>query len=158
VRTLTGREDANTQIAIAVATKRDSSDMKVIAVVTMAFLPATFFAALFQQPTLHFAVPDDATNIITEYFWLYLVFTIPTTALVFGLWFLFNSRWMRSQAGAIWKRTSWRLRIKWPAGLLWSKRHSPDVEGGTGIARTELGEPTSPEAKPITAQQTYKFY
>lgn len=49
---LLSREDTNTNTAIAIATKKDGSAMKTIAVMTMAFLPATFFAALFVIPLL----------------------------------------------------------------------------------------------------------
>ena len=56
--------------------------MKVITILTMAFLPATFFATLFALPTLQW----DQDHIIQRRFWVYWAFTIPATALVFGLW------------------------------------------------------------------------
>jgi ABC-type uncharacterized transport system YnjBCD permease subunit len=57
--------------------------MKTIAVMTMAFLPATFFAALFALPSLQW---DDHTQIIQDKFWIYWAFTLPATVLVFGVW------------------------------------------------------------------------
>jgi Mg2+ and Co2+ transporter CorA len=46
------REDVNTSKNIAQAAKDDSYAMKTVAVMTVAFLPATFFAALFAMPLL----------------------------------------------------------------------------------------------------------
>ena len=61
---------------IAEATKKDSSAMKTIAIMTMLFLPATYFAALFSIFSLNWE----------KKLWLYLALTIPTTALVFLVW------------------------------------------------------------------------
>ena len=61
---------------------RDSSAMKTIAVMTMLFLPGTFFAALFSLPLLKW----DASNVVQTKFWIYWVFTVPTTVLVFAAW------------------------------------------------------------------------
>ncbi|MCJ1267883.1 hypothetical protein MMC22_007769 [Lobaria immixta] len=56
---LIAKEDADLNIdlakdqkTIALASKRDSSSMKTIALMTIAFLPGTFFAALFATPLL----------------------------------------------------------------------------------------------------------
>ena len=73
---------------IALATKKDSSVMKTIAIVTMALLPATTVAALFSIPSLRW----DQPVVVQERFWVYWVITIPLTVLVFlvaaviGLW------------------------------------------------------------------------
>ncbi|RYC62783.1 hypothetical protein CHU98_g3419 [Xylaria longipes] len=76
---------------IAEQAKRDSSAMKTITVITMAFLPATFFATLFALPTLDW----KGETIVTSEFWIYWAFTLPTTALVFFLWlFLMNKTWI----------------------------------------------------------------
>jgi hypothetical protein len=56
--------------------------MKTIAVMTMAFLPATFFAALFAVPTLDWG----SEGVIGGRFWVYWAFTVPCTVGVFGLW------------------------------------------------------------------------
>ncbi|KAI0465631.1 hypothetical protein F4859DRAFT_500275 [Xylaria cf. heliscus] len=73
---------------IAEQAKRDSSAMKTITIITMAFLPATFFATLFALPTLDW----EGTSIVTSKFWIYWAFTLPTTALVFLLWALLTNR------------------------------------------------------------------
>ena len=72
---------------IAEAAKRDSSAMKTIAIMTMLFLPATFFAALFSMPLLDW----DEAKVIKAKFWLYWAFSIPTTALVFLTWAIMNN-------------------------------------------------------------------
>lgn len=56
--------------------------MKTIAIMTMIFLPATFFAALFAVPSLQW----NSERIVTDRFRLYWAFTIPATVLVLTLW------------------------------------------------------------------------
>ncbi|KAF2968188.1 hypothetical protein GQX73_g5365 [Xylaria multiplex] len=73
------REMAAASREIAEAAKQDTASMKTIAVMTMAFLPGTFFVALFSMPSLHW----DQTYVITDRFWVYWVFTLPVTAFVF---------------------------------------------------------------------------
>lgn len=75
----------------AEAARNDSSSMKTVAVMTMAFLPATFFAALFALPSLDWKGPA----VITNTFWIYWVFTIPTTILVFIIWGMFGEGALR---------------------------------------------------------------
>ena len=96
------RSDVQASIELARATKNDSSSMKTIAIMTMAFLPATFFAALFAMPMLEW----KSTPVIQERFWMYWAFTLPCTALVFLLWFLitnweqiFKRIWKRPPSG-----------------------------------------------------------
>ncbi|KAI1117634.1 hypothetical protein F5Y14DRAFT_403359 [Nemania sp. NC0429] len=73
---------------IAECAKRDSSGMKTITIITMAFLPATFFATLFAVPTLDW----KGESTVTGQFWIYWAFTLPTTALVFLLWIFLTNR------------------------------------------------------------------
>jgi hypothetical protein len=61
--------------------------MKTIAIMTMLFLPGTFYAALFSIPSLDWKKPE----VIQTKFWLYWAFTIPTTALVFLVWAVMNN-------------------------------------------------------------------
>ncbi|KAK0708424.1 hypothetical protein B0H67DRAFT_556910 [Lasiosphaeris hirsuta] len=74
---LIARYDAAAGIAVSRAAKKDSSSMKAIAVMTMAFLPATFLAALFAMPSL--------PSVVQEQFWIYWAVAIPATALVFAV-------------------------------------------------------------------------
>lgn len=80
-------ELAQASVKLAEAAKRDSSAMKTIAIMTMAFLPATFFAALFSVPMLDWG----SDIVVQERFWVYWAFTLPFTALVFGVWLLLST-------------------------------------------------------------------
>lgn len=68
---------------LAEAAKRDASSMKTIAIVTMLFLPGTYFASLWAIPSLKWGEP----NVIQPDFYWYWVFTVPSTLLVFAVWF-----------------------------------------------------------------------
>ncbi|KAL2192721.1 hypothetical protein P885DRAFT_64663 [Corynascus similis CBS 632.67] len=63
---------------IAVATKQDSAAMKAIAVMTILFLPGTFFATLFAMPLFDFSVPPGEP-VVTSRLWIYWAFTGPFT-------------------------------------------------------------------------------
>ncbi|KAM5350946.1 hypothetical protein ACJ41O_003669 [Fusarium nematophilum] len=80
--TTVSNELATASKDLAKATAKDSSSMKTIAVMTMAFLPGTFFAALFAIPSLKW----DQPGVVQQNFWVYWAFTLPFTALVFGIW------------------------------------------------------------------------
>ncbi|RYP84081.1 hypothetical protein DL770_005253 [Monosporascus sp. CRB-9-2] len=80
-----GARLAESNTKIAAATKRDSSSMKTVAIMTMAFLPGTFFAALL-------AIPSFDWGPARERFWVYWALTIPTTVLVLVVWGLLINR------------------------------------------------------------------
>lgn len=82
------REEALTSIQISTATSRDSTSMKVIAVMTMVFLPGTFFAALFAVPSLQW----NTTPVVQDNFWVYWAFTLPATGFVLMLWAVLTKR------------------------------------------------------------------
>jgi hypothetical protein len=71
-------DHAKVDVDFAKAAKEDSSAMKTIAIMTMAFLPATFFAALFALPS--------------PQWWVYWTYTLPTTVLVFAIWSVATKR------------------------------------------------------------------
>ena len=73
---------------IAFAAQHDSDSMKTIAIMTMAFLPATFFAAFFSMPLLEW----NGGKMIQTRFWIFWAFAIPITALVFVLWYVISKR------------------------------------------------------------------
>ncbi|KAI1389240.1 uncharacterized protein F4822DRAFT_405447 [Hypoxylon trugodes] len=84
-------EDAVASANLAAASKRDSSSMKTIAIMTMAFLPATFFAALFAIPSLQW----DKSDVVQSKFWIYWAFTLPVTILILGIWLtVVNRSWI----------------------------------------------------------------
>lgn len=78
------RGDAQVNIDLARSVKADGLSMKVIAIMAMVFLPGTFFAALFSVPSLQW----DRVPVIQSNFWVYWVFTIPCTALIFCVWLI----------------------------------------------------------------------
>jgi hypothetical protein len=61
---------------------RDSTSMKTVAIMTMGFLPATFYAALFAVPSLTW----DQPTVVGSRFWVYWAVTLPTTILAFIIW------------------------------------------------------------------------
>lgn len=83
----------------AVINQRDSSSMKVIAIMTMAFLPATFFATLFAVPSLSWN--ENAPVVVKSNFWVYVAFALPTTAIVFVVWAVCTRRfiWRKAEKG-----------------------------------------------------------
>ncbi|KAK8862239.1 hypothetical protein PGQ11_008474 [Apiospora arundinis] len=90
---LKGADLAKLGAEIAAASKRDSASMKTVAVLTMAFLPATFFAALFAIPSLDWkGAADSGGPVIQSNFWVYWAFTLPATVLVFVIWLILNNR------------------------------------------------------------------
>ncbi|KAI8962110.1 glycoside hydrolase family 31 protein [Daldinia sp. FL1419] len=88
----TNADLADASRRIAEAARRDSSSMRTVAIMTMAFLPATFFAALFALPSLDWHASSAAGVVENPGFWVYWAFTLPSTAVVFGLWVLLDRR------------------------------------------------------------------
>ncbi|ETS88087.1 hypothetical protein PFICI_01915 [Pestalotiopsis fici W106-1] len=78
-----------TNLEIAKATSRDSRHMRSIALVTMVFLPGTFFAGMFSMTFFNWS-NDGGEPIVSEYFWVYVVVTVACTLLTVGLWYYFN--------------------------------------------------------------------
>ncbi|KAK7980823.1 metallo-beta-lactamase domain protein [Apiospora arundinis] len=90
---LKGADLAKLGAEIAAASKRDSASMKTVTVLTMAFLPATFFAALFAIPSLDWkGAADRGGPVIQSNFWVYWAFTLPATVLVFVIWIILDNR------------------------------------------------------------------
>ncbi|KAI1142076.1 hypothetical protein F5Y05DRAFT_369638 [Hypoxylon sp. FL0543] len=84
----TNRRLAESSTSIARDTRRDSSAMKSIAILTMVFLPATFTATYFETPAV------AALNPSQSFYW---VVTVPLTLVVMLVW-LFSFRfWVVTQ-------------------------------------------------------------
>lgn len=87
---LISQRDTMASLDMALAAKADSNAMKTIAVMTMFFLPGTFFATLFALPTLHWT----GKQVVSDRFWIYWAFTLPCTAfviLIYKKWQKFRS-------------------------------------------------------------------
>ncbi|KAK1750482.1 hypothetical protein QBC47DRAFT_438852 [Echria macrotheca] len=102
---LINHHEASTSRQIAAAAKEDSASMRVLALMTVVFLPGTFFAALFSVPTLRWS--ED--SVMGPRFWVYWAFTLPCTlSLVLVIYGLSGGGRCRS-----WISSSWaRLRVK----------------------------------------------
>lgn len=77
--------DANTTIRIAEDTRRDSNSMKVIAALTMVFLPLTSIATFFSTGFFHFDGKAGQLQVSSSW-WLYPAVTVPLTVTIFGIW------------------------------------------------------------------------
>lgn len=100
---ITGHDSAtNLRIAsgtanVAHEAKKDSTSMKIIAGVTMFYLPATFVCSLFGTNfvALDTNGPSDPNFVVSKFWWVYLAFAIPLTGFtVFCFWL-----WRRWRGG-----------------------------------------------------------
>ncbi|KAL5322616.1 hypothetical protein ACEPPN_010589 [Leptodophora sp. 'Broadleaf-Isolate-01'] len=78
------KEDGAVMRQIALETKKDSSAMKTIAMLTMFFLPGTFVAAIFAMPV--FEWDGSGSPVFRSGFKRYWAITVPLTVTVFLLW------------------------------------------------------------------------
>ncbi|VZH92910.1 unnamed protein product [Fusarium fujikuroi] len=74
-----------TNVEIALATSQDSRHMRSIALLTMIFLPGTFFASIFSMGFFEWK-PDDGTISVSQSFWIYVVLAPGFTAFTVGAW------------------------------------------------------------------------
>ncbi|KAI9869101.1 MAG: hypothetical protein M1813_002925 [Trichoglossum hirsutum] len=78
-------EVARDSKVLALASSRDSTAMKSVAILTIAFLPGTFVASFLAMPLFNWQAQSSG-KIIGNYFWVYWAFTIPLTGIVLGCW------------------------------------------------------------------------
>ncbi|KAG5776935.1 hypothetical protein H9Q73_009390 [Fusarium xylarioides] len=74
-----------TNVEIALATSQDSRHMRSIALVTMIFLPGTFFASIFSMGFFEWK-SNDGTISVSQSFWIYVVLAAGFTAFTVGAW------------------------------------------------------------------------
>lgn len=77
-----------TNVEIALATSRDSKVMRSIALVTMLFLPGTFFATIFSMTFFQWTGNGGKAH-VSSYIWIYVLITVAFTAMTVGLWYYF---------------------------------------------------------------------
>ncbi|KAK3491162.1 uncharacterized protein B0T23DRAFT_444413 [Neurospora hispaniola] len=102
---------------------REASSMRVIAVMTMAFLPATFFATLFALPAFRWEAVDgydspgrgggegggggggrgEGDGVVQKSFWIWVAFSVPMTVVVFLVCSVTSSTWWLE-----WRKEWWR--------------------------------------------------
>lgn len=80
---------ANDTQILAQESKRDSTAMKAIAIVTMFFLPGTFLSSLFAIPVFDWDAARG-NEVVNRRLWVYFAITIPTTFLVVSLYLLWE--------------------------------------------------------------------
>ncbi|KAH7021294.1 uncharacterized protein B0I36DRAFT_367714 [Microdochium trichocladiopsis] len=93
------QEDNNLNARMAVASTRDSSSMKALAVITAIFLPGEYIGTLFGLSMFNWArgtagdpaESDDANKFLPKFtvmptFWIYWAFTIPLTLFIVTTW------------------------------------------------------------------------
>ncbi|KAM0817905.1 hypothetical protein AB5N19_03712 [Seiridium cardinale] len=83
------RRDANANIKIAHASKQDSTQMRLISLVGMIFLPGTFLATLFSMSFFQW-IPDDSAQVVSP--WIAIYFAL--TAIITG--------------GTLWRWKKWK--------------------------------------------------
>ncbi len=81
------KEMAEDSRNIAILTRKDSTDMRIIAVVTLLFLPGTFMATFFSADFFNFS-PGDSKKVVSKWIWLYFVLTGAATLVIFAAWYL----------------------------------------------------------------------
>jgi hypothetical protein len=90
------QEDNMLNFSIAVASSRDNSSMKALAVITALFLPGTYMATLFSMTMFNWqndgrseaAAPGNTSSskIVMPMFWVYWVLAVPLTLIVVVSW------------------------------------------------------------------------
>ncbi|CAN8105536.1 unnamed protein product [Discula destructiva] len=88
------QEDNNLNARMAVASSRDSSSMKALAVITAVFLPGEFMSSLFGMGVFDWQTDDDSSSgsgkdrspVISYDFWWYWATTIPLTIIILVFW------------------------------------------------------------------------
>lgn len=78
---LVTQQDAVTSTTIAREARADGNSMKVIAALTMVFLPGTYLSSVFGMAMVKSTVP----------WWLYVALTVPLTIVVFLTWWMWQS-------------------------------------------------------------------
>jgi Mg2+ and Co2+ transporter CorA len=81
---LVTQQNSETSMIIALDTKDDSATMKIIAVFTIVFLPATGTASF--SAMNFFERSDKGTFVSSSEVWIFVVATVPLTFFIFLLW------------------------------------------------------------------------
>ncbi|PMD29435.1 hypothetical protein L207DRAFT_538850 [Hyaloscypha variabilis F] len=105
---------------IARESKRDSSAMKAIALLTMLFLPGTFVAAFFAMPLFNWEA-SASSDVLLSRFWIYWAVTVPATVIVLVLWRM----WFKFDH---WRMTRGESSSFWKDARTWLKSGRPEAE------------------------------
>ncbi|KAF1936654.1 hypothetical protein EJ02DRAFT_387029 [Clathrospora elynae] len=94
---LIAQRDSHVMKGLGEAARLDSGALKMIAVVTMAFLPPTFLSAIFSMSFFNFTPGNDGTKAawsVSDKFWVYWVCAVPLTCLTMAIWY-----WRQNRSG-----------------------------------------------------------
>lgn len=89
VYNLVTQQDAATNMQLAASMKKDSTSMNGIAALTMTFLPGTFTASVLSAGIFS-AVASTRKISVSGLWWVWIVITIPLTALVLLTWYIYK--------------------------------------------------------------------
>ncbi|RYO83268.1 hypothetical protein DL766_002145 [Monosporascus sp. MC13-8B] len=94
------RRDAGATIEIAVASKRDSSQMRYISYLGMMFLPGTFLATMFSMTFFNW-IPPDSNETISPWVSIYLGMTVVSTGCI--IWYYRKQMRRKVDSGVEWE-------------------------------------------------------
>ncbi|KAI0448674.1 hypothetical protein F5B21DRAFT_496765 [Xylaria acuta] len=77
-----------TSVLLALAARQDSHHMRTIALVTMVFLPGTFFATVFSMTFFNWQA-EDGESTVSSLFWIYVAFSIVSTVATLLVYYYF---------------------------------------------------------------------
>jgi Mg2+ and Co2+ transporter CorA len=110
IYTLISQRESRSQVELAKISRRlaeltqnDSTHMRIIAGVTLVFLPATFMATFFS--TTFFDFKPSKEDYVSRWIWLYCLLTICLTVAILGLWW-YSLRSMRKKTKMALRRRS----------------------------------------------------
>lgn len=115
---------------VAILTRKDSTDMRIIAVVTLMFLPGTFMATLFSSGFFNF-LPSHSNQVVSKWIWLYFVLTGVTTLVVFLAWFQFSKKQNREMLTVI--------KVEKDSPQVGNEKGQPDQEMFAGLSMPSPG-------------------
>ncbi|KAF2441806.1 hypothetical protein P171DRAFT_434426, partial [Karstenula rhodostoma CBS 690.94] len=131
---------------IAILTRRDSTDMRIIAAVTLVFLPGTFVATIFStglfdwghgDPTPAGSDDDEGGGrMISRYIWVYFMLTGALTAVVLLAWALFS--WVQNRKMV--RKLGFNLDCE--EGSEWSLLEEEEKKARIDTQTTLVDEPT----------------
>lgn len=110
VYNLVSQKEAETNMGIAQDTRNDSSSMKVIAALTMVFLPASAVSSFFGM-----AFFDGQAGIltVTNEWWMFLAVTVPLTTTVVIIWRLWEFFGLRAPSSSLERLQAFKTRQTW---------------------------------------------
>lgn len=92
---LVAQQESAAIARISQATQLDGEAQRVVAMITLLFLPSTFVSTLFSTTFFAFVPGSEgrsASWAVSEKFWIYWVFSVPLTVIAVGCWYCWQRR------------------------------------------------------------------